>query len=53
MGKDAGRDVVQGYINVFLLQIQTRAQSLRLPQSFLYSTDTELKSALQVFSGKP
>ncbi|XP_050688542.1 uncharacterized protein LOC126981470 isoform X6 [Eriocheir sinensis] len=33
--------------------IQTRAQSLRLPQTFLYSTDTELKSALQAFSGKP
>ncbi|KAK8381781.1 hypothetical protein O3P69_015065 [Scylla paramamosain] len=33
--------------------IQTRAQSLRLPQSFLFSTDTELKSALQNFAGKP
>ncbi|XP_045137931.1 uncharacterized protein LOC123520093 isoform X12 [Portunus trituberculatus] len=33
--------------------IQTRAQSLRLPQSFLFSTDTELKSVLQNFAGKP
>ncbi|XP_069946301.1 uncharacterized protein [Cherax quadricarinatus] len=34
-------------------QIQTQAQSLQLPQSFLSSVDTELKGALQAFIGKP
>ncbi|KAK3885458.1 hypothetical protein Pcinc_010338 [Petrolisthes cinctipes] len=33
-------------------QIETQAQSLRLPRSFLYSIDSELKSALQAFTGK-
>ncbi|XP_064109595.1 uncharacterized protein LOC135217560 [Macrobrachium nipponense] len=33
-------------------QIQTQAQSLNLPQSFLFSVDTELKTALQAFVGK-
>ncbi|XP_042242915.1 uncharacterized protein LOC121880024 isoform X4 [Homarus americanus] len=39
--------------NTLVAQIQTQAQSLQLPQSFLFSVDTELKSALQAFSGKP
>ncbi|XP_037786115.1 uncharacterized protein LOC119581992 isoform X7 [Penaeus monodon] len=38
--------------HTLIAQIQNQAQSLQLPQSFLFSVYNELKEALQVFSGK-